>query len=302
MLNNIGLKYFVGVAKVGSIRKAAEQLHVAASAISRQIQLLEDEIGAPLIERHRGQKTIKLTASGELVLEYARLMDNELDELRAQVRAIDSLQRGSVRLGVSEGFTRAFLPAFLQRFRTQYPGITFQVTTYGAVRLAEMLVEDIVDIVLAYGVPESLDVRVAKQVFFRPCLLVPVSHPLAARRAVDLSECADLEFAFPDETLSTRSEYVRMFAKAQVKPRLVITTNSYELTRAVAAAGGCVAIVNRDPGREQPPRGTRYVPLKGDGVEQWPLKLCVHTGRSLSVAARLCVDQLSAAIDAEHCD
>ncbi|MGJ7583498.1 LysR family transcriptional regulator, partial [Variovorax sp. RHLX14] len=66
------LKYFVAVAKSGSIRRAAEELHVAASAISRLIQLLEEELDAQLLERHRGRKGLKLTAEGQVVLNYAR--------------------------------------------------------------------------------------------------------------------------------------------------------------------------------------------------------------------------------------
>ncbi len=127
MINNIALRYFVGVVRAGSIRRAADRLHIAASAISRQMQLLEDELGTQLFERHRGQKALKLTPEGEVVLEYARLMENELDQVRADIRSIHLLERGTVRLGISESFTRAFLPEFLKQFHAEYPGITFEV-------------------------------------------------------------------------------------------------------------------------------------------------------------------------------
>lgn len=91
MINSIGLRYFAGVARVGSIRRAAEELHVAASAISRQIHLLEEDLGSPLFERRRGQKVMKLTPAGEFVLAYARDVENGLDQVRADIRSIETM-------------------------------------------------------------------------------------------------------------------------------------------------------------------------------------------------------------------
>jgi DNA-binding transcriptional LysR family regulator len=293
MINNIQLKYFVGVANVGSIRKAAEQLFVAASAISRQVGLLEEEVGAALFERHQGQKSLKLTAAGDLMLQYARMVEHEWDELRAQVQAVNMLQRGTVRLGVSEAFTRAFLPTFIKKFRDQYPGISFHVVTYGAMRLFEMLIQDSLDAVLVYGGPDSFDLSIVKQIFVKQRLLISATHPLASKKSLTLSDCGDLDFAFPDETLGNRAIYVRMFAQCQIKPRLALVTNSYELTRSVAQTGACVAIVSDN---SSAPSGMKYVPLTGPEIAPWPMKLCVHRGRTLGPAAQVCVEQLSEAM------
>lgn len=296
VVNNIGLRYFVGVVRAGSIRRAAEQMHVAASAISRQVLMLEEEFGTRLFERHRGQKSLKLTPAGEVVLEYARLIDNQLDQVRADIRSIDSLQRGAVRLGVSESFTREFIPDFLRRFHSHYPGITFQVIVSNGAKLVDLLAEDQIDLALAYRVPDVLDVTIVAQSFTTPCLLVSTSHPFASRRFVDIGECDGLEVAFPDETMTIRESYERMFAKAHVRPKAVLVTNSFELMRSAAVAGLCNSIVNKYFGLQEVPRGLRYVPIKGEGVERWSVSLCVHTGRSLPVAAKLFVEHLQAAM------
>ena len=296
MVSNIGLKYFVGVARVGSIRRAAEQLHVAASAISRQIQMLEEEFGVQFFERHRGQKSLKLTPAGDLVLQYASLIENELDQVRADIRSIDSLQRGTVRLGVSESFTREFLPSFLRRFHDQYPGITFQIFVAGGAKLIEQLALDQLDLVLGYRTPDTFDITIVAQAHVVPCLLVSINHPFASRRFVDIADCNELEIALPDESLTIRESYVRMFAKARIKPKVVLTTNSYELMRSAAVAGLCNAIVNKYFGMSKVPRGLKYVPLRGEGVEDWSLNLCVHTGRSLPVASRLFLEQVQLAM------
>lgn len=111
-----------------------------------------------------------------------------------------------------------------------------------------------------------------------------------------ISECGDEEMALPDETLTIRGSYVRMFAKAKIKPRGVMVTNSFELMRASAATGLCVAIVNKYFGGSTPPRGLKYVPLRGKGVEKWPLNICVHTDRNLPVAVRIFLEHLQEAV------
>lgn len=296
LINSTGLRYFAGVARVGSIRRAAEDLHVAASAISRQIHLLEEDLGSPLFERHRGQKVMKLTPAGEVLLVYARSVENGLDQVRTDIRSIETMQRGTVRLGISESFTREFLPQFLRTFHTQYPGINFEVVVAGGAKLMEQLSKDELDISLSYISPDTFDVTVVEQRFIKPCLLVSGSHPFAKRAFVDISECGDEEMALPDETLTIRGSYVRMFAKAKIKPRGVMVTNSFELMRASAAAGLCVAIVNKYFGGPKPPRGLKYVPLRGKGVEKWPLNICVHTDRNLPVAVRIFLEHLQEAV------
>lgn len=256
MINNVGLKYFIGVARSGSIRRAAEQLHVAASAISRQIQMLEEELNAELFERHRGQKSLRLTAAGELLLNYTRLIENELDQVRADIRAIDTLQKGTVRLGVSESFSREFLPGFLHRFHAQYPGISFNVIVGGGGKLVELLGKDEIDVALAYRAPDAFDVQVIAETHVTPCLLVSATHPFANRRSVDIEECGEIEIALPDESLTIRESYVRMFSKARIRPRTILVTNSFELMRAAAVSGLCNAIVNKYFGNYKVPRGS----------------------------------------------
>ncbi|VTU40235.1 Cyn operon transcriptional activator [Variovorax sp. PBS-H4] len=239
---------------------------------------------------------MKLTPAGEVVLAYARGVEDGLEQVRTDIRSIKTLQRGTVKLGISESFTREFLPQFLQRFHTLYPGINFEVVVAGGSKLVEQLARDELDISLSYIAPDIFDITVVEQVFIKPCLLVASNHAFAKRPFVDLSECADEEMALPDETLTIRGSYVRMFAKAKIKPRSVMVTNSFELMRASATAGLCVAIVNKYFGGPKSPRGLKYVPLRGKGVEKWPLNICVHTDRNLPAAARIFLEHLQQAV------
>lgn len=296
LVNSVGLRYFVGVARAGSIRRAADQLHVAASAISRQIQLLEDDVGAPLFKRHPGQKSMTLTAEGEILLRYARAVATGLDQVRADIQSVHTLQRGTVRLGISESFTREFLPMLLHRFHMEYPGITFEIVVAGGPKLMDALANDHLDLTLSYIAPEIFEVSIVGQAILKPCVLVSSSHPFARRSSVDIKELANQELALPDDTLTIRGSYVRMMSKAKIKPRGVVVTNSFELMRSLAATGMCIAISNPAFGGPKAPEGMRYVPLTGSSVELWPLNICVHADRPLPAAPGIFLEHLQAAI------
>lgn len=114
MLHGIALRYFVEVSNTGSIATASENLHVAVSAISRQITKLEYEVGAPLFERM--PRGMVLTDAGVLLLQHARRALLEGYSVLAEISATRSLGGGIVRIGCSEGFTQYFLPGVMAAF------------------------------------------------------------------------------------------------------------------------------------------------------------------------------------------
>lgn len=106
------LHYIDEVARSGSIRQAAERLHVAASAVNRRLIDIEDELGAPIFERlPRG---MRLTAAGELFIQYIRERGAALDQVRSAIEDLKGLRRGLVRITASQ----ALAPEFLRR---RYP-------------------------------------------------------------------------------------------------------------------------------------------------------------------------------------
>ena len=102
------VRYFHKVACSSSIREAAEQLHVSASAISRKISQLEEEFGQPLFERHA--RGIKLTQAGEIVRQCFHDMLQNVDSLHDQLGELNGLLRGKVRIATVEGAVTYLLP------------------------------------------------------------------------------------------------------------------------------------------------------------------------------------------------
>jgi len=125
-MTSISLRYFATVARRGSIREAAEELHVAQSALSRQIQKLEQDFGVPLFQRHA--RGVELTSAGEIFLRHARSSLRQTERVRSELDALKGLRRGTINIQSIESLVPGVLPQAIMRFRARYPGITFEVT------------------------------------------------------------------------------------------------------------------------------------------------------------------------------
>ncbi len=125
-MNNVNLRYFASVARHGSMREAAEELHVAQSALSRQIQKLEQELGVPLFQRHA--RGVELTSAGEIFLRHARSSLRQEERVRSELDALKGLRRGTINVQAIESLVPGVLPQVILRFSARHPGITFNVT------------------------------------------------------------------------------------------------------------------------------------------------------------------------------
>jgi DNA-binding transcriptional LysR family regulator len=233
------LHYVDAVARTGSIRGAAQTLHVAASAVNRRIQDLEEELGTPIFERlTRG---VRLTAAGELFLGYARRRQADLDQVRSQIEDLRGVRRGQVTLAASQALAPAFLPGVIAQFQAAHPGVVFEVKVLDRERAVQAVAEFEVDLALVFNPPDLRGLRVMAQARQRTCAVVAPDHPLAARASVRLKDCLQYPLAFPDGSLSGRSVLDDLFAKSSARPRPRLVSNSYELMRGFARETGGVS-------------------------------------------------------------
>src|SRR5690625_2201647 len=152
LANLSSLRYFYEVARAGSIRRAANAMFIVPSAVSRQIRLLEEELGVSLFERHPGGVT--LTHSGNLLLFHASRAMQELANAQESIAASTNGHHGTVLIGVNETIGREFMTRFLPNFHTEHPNVRPHVTVDNTSTLVESLLQGQVDIVLGYGVPD----------------------------------------------------------------------------------------------------------------------------------------------------
>jgi len=290
------LRYFAEVVRSGSLRAASERLFVAPSAISRQMSLLEDEVGAPLLERSRGRTGIKLTAAGESLMRYVVHADRDFERVRAEIESLKGLRKGHIRFGIPETFASDCIPGFLSRFNRKYPGISYEIECAGSPKLVEMVGQDALDLAVAFNPPTVLHVRHVYQRQLPTRVLVSDDHPLAAKPHVRLSDCAEYGIAYPDARIGAKV-YDEMFAKAGIKPRKTLVSSSYDLLRAVARQGLALAIVNARIGEPLQGPGYRYIPIKDPHVKPQQLTLCVFDGRNPSPITAIFIEQLKEEFD-----
>src|ERR1700749_583710 len=124
VIESIAIRYFRAVTESGWFQQAAKALRIAPSAISRQVQAIEEELSVKLFER--GARGMALTGAGHLLYRYA--VDNrcQLDTMRVRVQEFDALRRGQVKIATVEGMLANFLSNFVIDLAGDYPGISIR--------------------------------------------------------------------------------------------------------------------------------------------------------------------------------
>ncbi|MCY0386647.1 LysR family transcriptional regulator [Robbsia sp. Bb-Pol-6] len=191
MLHGIALTYFVEVARTGSLAAASETLHVAVSAISRQIAKLERSVGTPLFERlPRG---MALTPSGELLAQHARRALLDGDTVLGEIASAQAIGAGMARIGCTEGFTRDFLPRVLATHHAHHPHTRFVLRAGTPQQVEQWVAHGEVDLGLSFSTTSSPLVAVEFSAAAPICALMRADHALAARQVVTL----DAVLAYP---------------------------------------------------------------------------------------------------------
>jgi len=283
--------YLDAVAHHGSIRKAAEALHIASSALNRRILDLEEDVGSPLFERW--PRGVRATAAGELFLAYVRRSLKELRVVEAQIDGLSGLLRGRVHIAVAESVTGRLLPDAIADYQQKHPGVGFSVTVGGPLELASALERDKVDLILTHEAPGSADVVTLAQVPQPLCALVAPEHPLATRTSLRLRDCVAYPLAMPDETLAARRLIDAAVARTSIRFEPALVSNWIETTKMFArtAAGVCFSF---KIGKKPDVSGMVTIPLSDPGLADARLRLCGRRGRVLPVAAAAFAEQLTA--------
>src|ERR1700733_6997591 len=180
------LSYALAVAEERHFTQAAARLHLAQPSLSRQVRLLELELGVLLFNRGPGQGLVTLTADGEALLPFIRRVLADVEATSAEARALTGMARGQLSVGATPSLiTRVLAPALVE-FHASHPGIELQVVEGGSRQLVRQLASGEVD--LALVVLPITEPQVATTPLFDDPLVLAVSpdHELAARVSVEV--------------------------------------------------------------------------------------------------------------------
>jgi DNA-binding transcriptional LysR family regulator len=223
------LEYVDEVARCGSIRKAAEQLNVTSSAVNRRIMDLEEELGAPLFERR--PRGVRLTAAGEVFVNYLRHQDGEVERMKSQIEDLKGMRRGTVRIACSQALALEFLPSHIGEFRKRHPFVSFDVKVFDHEQAMAALAAYEVDLALVFRPPFLANFHPLMSVEQRIVAVMSSEHPLAARRTVRLRDCAAYPAALPERSIGGRQLLEEALARHRITLQVAAESNSFEMLR-----------------------------------------------------------------------
>lgn len=237
------LRYFAAVADRGNFTRAAEDLHLAQSALSQQVRRLERELGVELLERT--SRRVELTEAGEIALTRATRILSEVDAMASDLDELSGLLRGRLVVGGMLPAGGIDLPALLLRFNRIHPSVEVQVREGTASEMVDRLRGDEIDAAIAMLEPNEIpDFLVGERLGVERLVLATAPGDALARRArVPFAELDGRPFVAFRPGSAVRRVVDRALAEAGVTPRIAFETNDLSMMRAVLTRGLGVAVV-----------------------------------------------------------
>ncbi|WP_018663859.1 LysR family transcriptional regulator [Heyndrickxia acidiproducens] len=236
------LFYFIEVAKREHVTKAADELHVAQSAISRQISLLEAELGVELFLREG--RNVKLTPIGKVFLEHAEKVVQEIEKAKKRMNEFLNPEAGLIRLGFSTGLSVQSFSAFLAQFREGHPNLQYQFIQGTPNDLIRLIESGELDIALTAPVPTDHP-AVAGDVLYmeKLMLLFHRGHWLADEPIIRLGQLKAERFITFRPGFSIREMLVNACQQAGFEPSIAFEGEDMETIKGLVASGTGVAIL-----------------------------------------------------------
>ena len=281
---NTGLRYFTAVARHRSIREAAEELHIAQSALSRQIHKLEEEFGVPLFHRHA--RGIELTSAGEIFLRHARSSLRQVERVRSELDALKGLRRGTVSIQSIESLVQHLLPRAIARFSERHPGISFDVTIDGSDHVVAAVREGRTDIGIAFYSPAERDLTTIFKIREPLVALMSARHPLAKKPRISLAESMTYPIALPARNTGSRILIDVACKAAGIAIAPVLESNSIQLKVHFVHVNHGITFLSRLSAWDSLRAGELVaVPIRDRIVNGATIDAITHASRQLPIAA-----------------
>ncbi|HLR52394.1 MAG TPA: LysR substrate-binding domain-containing protein [Candidatus Avamphibacillus sp.] len=218
------LEYFMTVCKTLHFTQAAEELYISQPSLSQQIKKLEFEVGTPLFDRI-GKKTA-LTEAGKILLAHSQRIFHELEQAEAAIRDLNGLERGNLTLGALLTCVNYLLPPAIVKFKQLYPNIELSVLGLKASEIHEKLHENELDLGIAFLPIIDEDLESIPLFTEELSLAVPLNHPFANRKEVEMEELKDAQMILLPESYFLRKliDTYCLEIGLTLKPTLEMTT------------------------------------------------------------------------------
>lgn len=255
------IHYFIEVAKREHVTEAANALHVAQSAVSRQIFNLEAELGVSLFIREG--RNVRLTPIGKIFLEHMIEAMQVIDSAKREVEEFLDPERGTVRIGFPSSMASYTLPTAISSFRELYPDVKFKLNQGSYRYLIDAVVKGEIDMALLGPVPEG-ERNIKGEVLFLEDIvaLLPVDHPLAAEPFINLQQLKEDSFVLFPEKFVLREIVVEACRELGFEPKVSFEGEDIDAIKGLVSAGLGVTLIPEITLSDQLPGFTVKIPIK----------------------------------------
>lgn len=261
------LRCFLTTAEELHFGRAAQRLGILPSSLSRQVRLLEEDLGTPLLARTT--RNVGLTREGAALLEDARALLARADDLAARIRRTGRSKSAVIKVGAIDSAAAGLIPALLADFRQRRPDVAVQLLEDKTPRLLPLLLSGRLDLAFVRP-PDQPDTRLETLFLFHETVVVavPAAHRAARRRQLTIEDLIDEPMIVPARRSRPHSHdlTVKAFSNAGLRAHVAQTADEKQTIINLVAAGLGAAIVPRWTAR-MAPRGVRFIPLRAAGPQ-----------------------------------
>lgn len=288
--------YFLELARSGSLRKAAEQLHVSASAINRQILQAEEELGMRLFERL--PDGMRLTSAGELLLDDLRRWQREYQRTRQRFDEIQGLRRGLVSLGLIQALNEGAIADALSQIAQTHPWLRLDLSVHDSAQISEQVRLAELDAGLVLDPQGQAGLSVMAFAELPIGVVLPAGHALSGRDTLSTGQLSAERHIIPGPPLVVHERVEMLYRRHSLQPENVITCNDIRLIKSLIRQGSGISMLSLLDVMDEVERGVlSFVPLRDSNVRPLTLALCCAPARQLSRAAQQVIQQLTGVIE-----
>jgi len=289
-IDPLSLKLFVAIVEEGTIAAAAEREHIAASAVSKRISELEAFFNTALLRRTN--KGVIPTDAGITLLQLARGVLHDLNNIVLQISEYSSGVRGHVRLCANISSINQFLPSEIRSFMESHPQIHIHLEESVSEATMQAVAESVADVGIISTTARRQDMEYLPYHSDQLVVITPKNHPLADRKNISFAETLDFDFVGLSARTSLHNQIMRAAQELNRTPKLRIQVGGFDALCLMVEAGLGIGIVPK--GAAKPYRkGLRLHQITLE--ESWAkreLKICVRSVNGLPAAAKLFVTHL----------
>ncbi len=239
------LKYLIGIADSGlNITAAAERLYTSQPGISKQLKQLEAELGMQLFTR-KGKSLAAITPAGQQVIERARKILREVDNISSLASDLTAEQEGRLSIATTHTQARYVLPEVIKTFRSRYPRVDLELHQGTSEQIAELVANQQVDFAIASGAEGMFaDLTLLPIYHWHRIVLVPKQHPLGrGAKPLDLETLAAYPLVTYVFSLTGESSFKRAFADRNLDFRVVFTARDADIIKTYVRMGMGVGVL-----------------------------------------------------------